>query len=42
MSEQSANGVEFDVQLTEDLEPVIYHDSMISINAAPVSFLVYK
>ncbi|XP_065901481.1 glycerophosphocholine phosphodiesterase GPCPD1-like [Dysidea avara] len=33
--EQGAIGVEFDVQLTKDLEPVIYHDLMISLNVAP-------
>ena len=29
--------MEFDVQLTKDLEPVIYHDFMISLNVALVS-----
>jgi len=34
---QGAVGVEFDVQLTKDLQPVIYHDLMISLNVGPVS-----
>ncbi|XP_065918935.1 glycerophosphocholine phosphodiesterase GPCPD1-like isoform X1 [Dysidea avara] len=34
-TELGAIGVEFDVQLTKDLEPVIYHDLMISLNVAP-------
>ena len=34
--------MEFDVQLTKDLEPVIYHDLMISLNVAPVSCYVTR
>lgn len=34
---QGAVGVEFDVLLTKDHVPVIYHDLLISISVTPVS-----